>query len=709
MERKVPAARKLNVSFDLQAAQNANGTLQMEFLDEKGTACTRIELTRDGMLRVKNGARYGNVMPYKPGQTMHLDATLDAANRELSLTVTSQQDGKEVKKTTRRIFFAPVHSIERIKWRTGEQRTFPTIDTPADWYGTLPHAGDTDTAAVYRIAHFKTRSLDADAAAAVLRAADYKYYVDYFNQMEPEAIATLDSKGKPILDDKGKPAMDEKALQKYAGATPAIPNAKAWEWMEQNVPLFDCPQQDFEQMYYYRWWTLRKHIENTPVGYAMTEFIVPRNYADKYNLISSALGHHIHESRWLRNPAYLDGILNTWYHGNDGKPMNKLTAYSSWAPASVWSRYLVDGRKDAAVKLLGDLDWEYRQWNVKQWKNGLYWQYDVRDAMEETISGGRREKNARPSINSYMYGNARGIAAIARLAGKDDMARRYDATADTLKRLVEQNLWDGSQQFFEVYKPAEAEAKAAKPSGENTRSAQVREAIGYLPWYFGLPADNATFAAAWQQAADDKGFSAPYGQTTAERRHPQFRTHGVGKCEWDGAVWPFATAQTLTAMANYINDYQVRPAALDGKAGSLDMDSLYYAEMEKYVQSQSHRGKPYIGEYLDETTGYWLKGDQQRSRYYNHSTFCDLVITGLVGLRPRADRTIEVRPILPEGKWNYFCLDGVRYHGHDLTILYDKDGSRYRQGKGLQILLDGKCVAHRDTLGKLLAKDAVLE
>lgn len=58
------------------------------------------------------------------------------------------------------------------------------------------------------------------------------------------------------------------------------------------------------------------------------------------------------------------------------------------------------------------------------------------------------------------------------------------------------------------------------------------------------------------------------------------------------------------------------------------------------------RGKPYIGEYLDETTGYWLKGDQERSRYYNHSTFCDLIITGIVGLRPRADQTIEVRPII---------------------------------------------------------------
>ena len=36
-----------------------------------------------------------------------------------------------------------------------------------------------------------------------------------------------------------------------------------------------------------------------------------------------------------------------------------------------------------------------------------------------------------------------------------------------------------------------------------------------------------------------------------------------------------------------------------------------------------------IDRYLDEVTGYWLKGDQERSRYYNHSTFNDLMITGL--------------------------------------------------------------------------------
>jgi len=113
------------------------------------------------------------------------------------------------------------------------------------------------------------------------------------------------------------------------------------------------------------------------------------------------------------------------------------------------------------------------------------------------------------------------------------------------------------------------------------------------------------------------------------------------------------------------------------------------------------RGKPYIGEYLDETTGFWLKGDQERSRYYNHSTFCDLVISGLVGLRPQAGNKLQVCPLIPQGKWDWFCLDRVRYHGHDITILWDKDGSRYHVGKGFFIFVDGEKKAHREILNWL--------
>jgi hypothetical protein len=104
---------------------------------------------------------------------------------------------------------------------------------------------------------------------------------------------------------------------------------------------------------------------------------------------------------------------------------------------------------------------------------------------------------------------------------------------------------------------------------------------------------------------------------------------------------------------------------------------------------------------LDETNGAWLMGDRERSRYYNHSTFNDLIITGIVGLRPQADGSIVINPLLPEGKWKYFCLDGVNYRNHVLTIIWDEDGQRYHQGKGLLLFVDGELVANRNNLGKL--------
>ena len=64
-------------------------------------------------------------------------------------------------------------------------------------------------------------------------------------------------------------------------------------------------------------------------------------------------------------------------------------------------------------------------------KNGLYWQGDVQDGMEESISGGRRKKYARPTINSYMYGNAKALSCIGILSGDEGMAMKYGMRADT--------------------------------------------------------------------------------------------------------------------------------------------------------------------------------------------------------------------------------------------------------------------------------------
>ena len=641
VERVIPATKELKVAFDVKPMQNDHGQLNVEFLDDKGNMCARIVLDATANMKVKGGARYGGMVKnYEPGKVYHVEAMLSVDGH----TGTYFVNGK---KAASRMFDTPVEHITRIVFRTGDLFDYPNIETPADQTEDMPRADEEDPMATFCIANVNTTSLDADSAATVLRYDDFAHYADYFNNMEDENIVT------------------------------DIPNSGASAWMARNIPLFNCPDKDFEEMFYYRWWTLRKHIKRTPVGYGMTEFLVQRSYADRYNLIACAIGHHVMETRWLRDTTYLHQILNTWYHGNEGKPMQKMVKFSSWNPAAVYEAYKVHGDKDFLLALRPSVEEEdARGQSTNRLDNGLYWQGDVQDGMEESISGGRKKKYARPTSNSYMFGNAQALAAINALAGDQHKADSYSKEAQQQKSLIENKLWNSNHQFFETMR------------GDTL--AAVREAIGFIPWYFNMP-EAGKYDEAWKQVEDEKGFSAPYGLTTAERRHPQFRSHGTGTCEWDGAIWPFASSQTLTAMINYINNY---PQPVVGK-------ETFFKQMKLYVESQHHRGRPYIGEYLDETNGAWLMGDRERSRYYNHSTFNDLVITGIAGIRPQADGSVEINPLVPAGQWPYFCLDNVSYHGHTLTVIYDHDGQRYHQGKGLTLLVDGKKVAQRKDLGKL--------
>jgi hypothetical protein len=149
VERKIPASKELKISFDLQAGQNDKGTLQIDFLDENSIACSRLELTPDGVFRAKGGSRFGNLMKYEPGKNYHVEAILSVTDRNIQVFV----DGKRV---GLRMFYAPVPAIERIAFRTGVPRTFPTVDTPADQTYDLPNAGGQEPLAEYRIANVKT-------------------------------------------------------------------------------------------------------------------------------------------------------------------------------------------------------------------------------------------------------------------------------------------------------------------------------------------------------------------------------------------------------------------------------------------------------------------------------------------------------------------------------------------------------------------------
>ncbi len=263
------------------------------------------------------------------------------------------------------------------------------------------------------------------------------------------------------------------------------------------------------------------------------------------------------------------------------------------------------------------------------------------------------------------------------------------------------------------------DAQKAKPVAAKPQPLrEVNELIGLIPWYFNLP--DPGYESGWKKLMDPKGFYAPYGPTFAEQRHPGFKISYEGhECQWNGPSWPLATSSVLTALANLLNNY---PQDVIGKEAYFETLKIY----TKSHQLKREDGKvvPWIDENINPYTGDWIartrlhelaktdpagakrKGGHHRGKDYNHSSYNDLIITGLVGLRPRADDVIEVNPLLPANTWDWFCLDNVLYHGRILTILWDKTGHKYGQGKGLTLLADGQKIAHAETLCRVTAVPA---
>ncbi len=456
---------------------------------------------------------------------------------------------------------------------------------------------------------------------------------------------------------------------------------------EAGIPLLDISDADIQEIYYFRWNTFFRHIKPTPIGYVITEFWELVSWAGSYGAISCASGHHFYEGRWIHDNFYMDQYAKLWY-SRHAKPRQ----YSCWLVNGILSYCDVTGDYEIAKKLYNKMKTNFAKWHTSHLLGkGLYYQIDDRDGMELSIGG----SGYRTTINSYMYSEARGLARIAKMLGLYFEAKHYNDIADELKRKINTMLWDKDAEFFKTLTVQ-----------NNFNFVDVREEIGFIPWYFNIPDDDKSVA--WKFLNDEKHFNAPYGPTTAEMCHERFMFEHTHECLWNGPVWPYATSQTLTALGNllcnYNQDYMTR--------------SDYFAWVKKYAMSQHITidgvTKPHIDEDQHPHTGDWIartilqdrpeSWQHNRGEDYNHSTFCDLVLNGIVGIRPQADKTLVIDPLFEEKDLEYLCADGILYHGKYVCVCWDRNGERYGKGKGLRVLVNGIEAARADTLQKLELK-----
>jgi hypothetical protein len=104
--------------------------------------------------------------------------------------------------------------------------------------------------------------------------------------------------------------------------------------------------------------------------------------------------------------------------------------------------------------------------------------------------------------------------------------------------------------------------------------------------------------------------------------------------------------------------------------------------------------------------GTWspAKGGEERGKDYNHSSFIDLIIAGLIGLIPRSSDVLVIYPLLPPGVWPWFCLDHVRYKGRMLTIVWDETGIKFGLGSGLRVYVNRQLLVSSATLSPVRAR-----
>lgn len=461
-------------------------------------------------------------------------------------------------------------------------------------------------------------------------------------------------------------------------------------WLKENIPFIDIPDNDIQNVYYYRWSVLQRHLYSTYAGngYAISEFMQPVTYAQRYGSINAAAGHMLNEARWLKDTRYCDDFFRLWTRGGGNN-----TQYTHWIHDAGLNHAMVTGDVDILIDQLNEMVTMYELWKrvYDEDNSGLYYYTTNWDAQEYSLTGYVTGEQTgveayiregpdtfRPSLNGYMVANARAIAKVAEKAGNNSIKERYTQHADSIENSMYKYLWDDEQQFFQ---DVVAENNTA------LKPIKGRQQVGIFPFRFGIGMNKNYTDPVIDQLFDNAGFYAKYGPTTLEKRNKYYVPLKGECCYWNGNSWPYSTAHSLMSMAEmYRNVYN---RAAESAAQYMEYLKIYTAT---HSTSGSGSGVPYIAESHFQDLDAWSASTLNHSEHYMHSTFTDNVLTGLMGIVPSLEDELMIDPIMPDN-WTYFAVENLYYHGYKVDIFYDRDGKRYKgKKKGLSVYSDNKLI-----------------
>ena len=280
----------------------------------------------------------------------------------------------------------------------------------------------------------------------------------------------------------------------------------------------------------------------------------------------------------------------------------------------------------------------------------------------------------RVGLNSYQAAAMLALSKMAEVLNKSEEANEFKHRFENILSTILKQLWNTDEHFF------------CERIVENNEFVTGKELCGYAPWLFSLVPDETEFNSAFAHMTSEDGFLSKFGLTSLERNNPHYMQTFSHGCLWNGPVWPYTFSMALTALANH----------LQNSNNALLTKSDYYNLLSRYILCHHEDNSDEIlavkeDHHPDEN--HWIAS----SPYYNHSTFIDNVISGLFGIQPTING-IKITPLIPD-EWEYFCIENLNIKSHDYLVFYDKYGTVYNKGVGLNIFRDGEKILSKEKLG----------
>ena len=468
-------------------------------------------------------------------------------------------------------------------------------------------------------------------------------------------------------------------------------------WAE-NLPYIDVPKKAVQKAIDYRWWLERfNSLDANIPGYDYQYPVTIEGVLGYNNAIILTQPMHLQDTKWLRSPYLAYGQLlsagnssqSSAFLDNPGNRNNWNNHYGQYLAEAGYEAFNVIGggaevAENFAYYFGHDATGQLEHYgnhiegrDLIAYRNNYMTGNDADTISMHAPGTGTWKAHGE---NAYVWAAADAAAKLYEQLGNTEQAKYYRDLADKIKADVLELMWCEECQKFETY--------AVRPTGTQHNANQPNlvkytESNNYNYFAVGLVPDDAASVTKYKEAL--KAFSN-------------------GK---EFPIFPFYTAnqvhnQEVSGSNNFSNiNFTVQLRLYESALRTYDKEQTYITDdmLAMMAEWMAWNVYPDAGDirYPNNNEFHNIDGrtyeNYYRSWIYHNilGNYTYLFIEDMAGIQPRADEKIELSPI--DFSYDHFMVNNVRYHGHDLTVVWDKpdDGKTWYNEcpEGYSMYIDG--------------------